>query len=213
MVVLPVLQVNLRFDIVNVLNRLGILVNVRLAALQIFLKRLQLIRRDDVDHAGDHCHDAESFLRFIRIHDLLHGSHHRFHHGGDVKARGRHFHRVLRHRILLQGIDVIVDPGGHRQNQRDGDNADCSRKPREQRTSPLGDQVVCGKADRSRQRHGRKAHVLMHGFLQLGIVHDKRIGIVNDTAVLQPDDPCGILLRQIRVVRHHDDHPVFRHLF
>ena len=39
-----------------------------------------------------------------------------------------------------------------------------------------------------------------------------RIAVIRDESVLQSDDASRILLRELRIVRHHDDKPVFRDL-
>ena len=43
--------------------------------------------------------------------------------------------------------------------------------------------------------------------LQALIVHHAGVGIAHDPAVLHPDDPVGVFLRQLRVVGNHDHQP------
>ena len=46
----------------------------------------------------------------------------------------------------------------------------------------------------------------------LGRFHHKGIGVADDPAILDPDDPVGIFLRQLRIVGDHDHQPVLGYL-
>ncbi len=179
-------------------------------------KVLQIVGADILHHRGDDIrHKAVGMNQaVIRIFAVA-SSHtqHRIHHRA-------HIHRCLRdgdgiggQRLLLHIVDIALHAVGQGQNQRDADNADGSGKGREDRASLLGHQVVEGQAQGRKEGHGRLLHPLLRLFRKGLRIRVTGHGIGYNLTVQQPDDPGGVLFRQVRVVRDHNDQPVLRHLF
>ena len=133
------------------------------------------------------------------------------HHGRQVVILLGNGERVTRERILLDLFDVAVYAVGQRQNRRDTDNANRPRKGRHGRTALLGHEVSGRKPQRRHKAHRGFARGLSLATRGLGNI--KRIGIVSDLAVRQVDDARGVLVRQLGIVRDHDDQAVARHVF
>ncbi len=133
------------------------------------------------------------------------------HHAAEIDSLGIDCDRVSGHGFLLNIFDVRVDPVRERQDQRDADDADRSRKCREQSTAFLREQVAEAQRERGEIAHGCLAEIAMFRFLYCVRLF-KRIRIRNDTPVLEPDDARGILLGQIGIMGHHHHEPIFRNL-
>ena len=132
------------------------------------------------------------------------------HHGRQVVILLGNGERVARERILLDLFDVAVYAVGQRKNRRDADNANRARKGRHGRTAFLGHEVSSRKPQRRHKAHRGFARRLCLATRGLGSIEG--IGIVGDLAVRQIDDARGILVRQLGIVRDHDDQAVARHV-
>ena len=130
------------------------------------------------------------------------------HHGRQVVVLFGNRKRVARERILLDLFDVVVHAVGERQNRRDADNANRTRKGSHGRTALFGHKVSGRKPQRRHKAHRGFARGLGLAARSLGNV--KGIGIVGDFAVCQVDDARGVLVRQLGIVRDHDDQAVAR---
>ena len=132
------------------------------------------------------------------------------HHGRQVVVLPGNGERVARERILLDLFDVAVYAVGQRQNRRDTDNANRPRKGRHGCTALFGHKVSGRKPQRRHKAHRGFARRL--SLATRGIGNIKGVGIVGDLAVCQVDDARGVLVRQLGIVRDHDDQTVTRHV-
>ena len=132
------------------------------------------------------------------------------HHGRQVVILFGDGKRITRERILLDLFDVVVHTVGERQNRRDADNADRARKRRHGRTALFGHEVARRKPQRRYKAHRSFARGL--GFATRGLGSIKGVGIIGDLTVRQVDDARGVLVRQLGIVRDHDDQAVARNL-
>ena len=132
------------------------------------------------------------------------------HHGRQVVILLGNGERVARERILLDLFDVAVYAVGQRQNRRNTDNANRPRKGSHGRAALLGHEVSGRKPQRRHKAHRGFARRLCLATRGLGSI--KGVGIVGDLAVRQIDDARGILVRQLGIVRDHDDQAVARHV-
>ena len=132
------------------------------------------------------------------------------HHGRQVVILLGNGEWVARERILLDLFDVIVHAVGQRQNRRDTDNANRARKGRHGRAALLSHKVSGRKPQRRHKAHRGFARGL--SLATRGVSDIKRIGVVGDLAVRQVDDARGVLVRQLGIVRDHDDQAVARNV-
>ena len=130
------------------------------------------------------------------------------HHGRQVVILLGNGEWVARERILLDLFDVAVYAVGQRQNRRDTDNANRARKGRHGRAALLGHEVSGRKPQRRHKAHRGFARRL--GLAARGVSDIERIGIVGDLAVRQVDDARGVLVRQLGIVRDHNNQTVAR---
>ena len=132
------------------------------------------------------------------------------HHGRQVVILLGDGERIARERILLDLFDVVVHAVGERQNRRDADNTDRARECRHSRTALLGHEVACRKPQRRHKAHRGFARGL--GFATRSPSGVEGVGIVGDLSICEIDDARGVLVRQLGVVRDHDDQAVARNL-
>ncbi len=132
------------------------------------------------------------------------------HHGRQVVVLPGDRKRVARERILLDLFDVAVYAVGQRQNRRDTDNANRARKGSHGRAALLGHEVSGRKPQRRHKAHRGFARRL--SLATRGVGDIERVGIVGDLAVRQVDDARSVLVRQLGIVRDHDDQAVARHV-
>ena len=128
------------------------------------------------------------------------------HHGRQVVILLGNGERVARERILLDLFDVAVYAVGQCQNRRDADNANRPCKGRHGRTALLGHKVAGRKPQRRHKAHRGFARRL--GLAARGVSDIEGIGIVGDLAVRQVDNARGILVRQLGIVRDHNNQTV-----
>ena len=113
--------------------------------------------------------------------------------------------------IFLDLVDVELKAGTQGHDQGDADDADGACKGGQEGPGLLGPQVVEAQAQGSPEPHGGPAHVFVVGSgLGLGLIG---VGVAGDPAILDPDDPGGVFLRQLRVVGDHDHQTVPGHFF
>ena len=209
----PVLAVDLRLNVIGVLNDRRIVLHTALAAVQPALQALQIVRVDPREYTGEqaaHGHRVRIilFCLLVPVPILLAAGHH----GGEIHTGGQDLHRVLRKRLPLHRGDIVIDAGGERQDQRNADDTDGTGKAGQQGAGLLGAQIVEAQRQRGEDGHGGAAHIpVLRGRLNR-LIHLKGHGIRLDHTVLQVDDTGGILLRQLRVMGHHDHQAVFGHL-
>ena len=132
------------------------------------------------------------------------------HHGRQVVVLLGDRKRVTRERILLDLFDVIVHAIGQRQNRRNTDNANRARKGRHGRTAFFGHKVSGRKPQRRHKAHRGFARRL--GLAACGVSDIERIGIVGDLTIRQVDDARGVLVRQLGIVRDHNNQTVACHV-
>ena len=132
------------------------------------------------------------------------------HHGRQVVILFGNGERVARERILLDLFDVAVHAIGERQDRRDTDNANRARKGSHGRAALLGHEVSGRKPQRRHKAHRGFARRLSLATRGLGDIEG--VGIVGDLAVRQVDDARGVLVRQLGIVRDHNNQTVARHI-
>ena len=132
------------------------------------------------------------------------------HHGRQVVILLGNGERVARERILLDLFDVAVYAIGQRQNRRDTNNANRARKGSHGRAALLGHEVSGRKPQRRHKAHRGFARRLSLATRGLGNI--KGVGIVGDLAVRQVNDARGVLVRQLGIVRDHNNQTVARHV-
>ena len=132
------------------------------------------------------------------------------HHGRQVVILLGNGERVARERILLDLFDVAVYAVGQRQNRRDTDNANRARKGRHGRAALLSHEVSGRKPQRRHKAHRGFARRL--GLATRGLSNIKGVRIVGDLTIRQVDDARGVLVRQLGIVRDHDDQAVARNV-
>ena len=117
--------------------------------------------------------------------------------------------RVAVHGLFLDLVDVILESGGERQDQRDTDDTDGPRKGGQESPSLLGHKVVQAQPEGGRKAHGSLSEVLVNcGLLAVDL---QGIGVIRDLPVLKTDNAVGVLLGEFRVVGDHDDQAVVGH--
>ena len=142
----------------------------------------------------------------VNIHQPGHGIRH-------VHGTLVNLHRIGGQRIPLYPLDITVHAVGQTQDQRNADDADGSGKSRQNSPALFGHQVVQAQVQRGQEAHGGFPfrRVFRGRFLRPGMLRFS--GVVTDNfTVQQADYPGGILIRQFRVMGHHDHQPVLRHL-
>ena len=174
--------------------------------LQMRLKGPQVISADLREHVADHGLLTHNALR--QLGRFGHGSTKGCHGGTHIRCFRLQGQRVVGEGILLDLINVLLKTGGQRHDQRNADDADGPGKGGQEGSGQFGPQIVKAQRQRRQEGHGGTAHVFVGGFVQNGFIHRVGVGIVDDTAVLYPDDPAGIFLGQLRVVGNHDHQPV-----
>ena len=132
------------------------------------------------------------------------------HHGRQVIILFGNRERVARKRVLLDLFDVAVYAVGQRQDRCDADNANRARKGRHGRAALLGHEVSGRKLQRRHKAHRGFARGFCLAMCDRG--HIKGVGIVGDLAVRQADDARGVLVRQLGIVRDHDDQTIARNV-
>ena len=128
------------------------------------------------------------------------------HHGRQVVVLLGDRKRVTRKRILLDLFDVIVHAIGERQDRRNTDNANRTCKGRHGRAALLGHKVSGRKPQRRHKAHRGFARRL--GLAARSVGDIERIGIVGDLTVRQVDDARSVLVRQLGIVRDHNNQTV-----
>ena len=118
--------------------------------------------------------------------------------------------RVARERVLLDLFDVAIYAVGERQNRCDANNANRTCKGRHGRAALLGHEVSGRKPQRRHKAHRGFARRLSLATRGLGNI--KGVGIVGDLAVRQVDDARSVLVRQLGIVRDHDDQTIARNI-
>ena len=132
------------------------------------------------------------------------------HHGRQVVILLGNGEWVARERVLLDLFDVAVYAVGECQDRCDTDNANRTCKGRHGRAALLGHEVSGRKPQGRHKAHRGFARGL--GLATRGLGSIKGIGIVGDLAVRQGNDARGVPVRQLGIVRDHDDQTVARNV-
>ena len=195
-------------------RRVGqLLFQIALEALQVVLRHVQIVhRRDQLPHRRALVDRVllVGVLLGLQVHEGLDQA-------GQVDAGGLDGQGIGREGVFLHDVDVVGHAPGHREDQRDADDADGPRKGGQGGAALFGEQVFEGQPERGQQGHGGLADLFAPGGLQLGGVggplglqlgRGQGVRVAGQLAVQHPDDAGGILLRKGRVVGDHDDQPV-----
>ena len=132
-------------------------------------------------------------------------------HGTHIRCFRLNGQRVIGQGICLNFINVLLEAGGQCHDQGNADDADGTGKGCQQGSGLLGTQIVKAQGHGCPDRHGGFAHILMLRCSQFRRIQFIGIGVANDLTILHPDDPVGIVLRQLRIVGNHDHQPVPGH--
>ena len=129
-------------------------------------------------------------------------------HGGVILALLKNGQRIGGQRVLLYKGNVGINAVGERQNQCNTDDTNTAREGGHEGAPLFGHQIVEGEGERRDKGH-RGALALLDGALANRFLAPKRClkgqGIIDHTAVAQLDDASGVSLRQLGIVRDHDD--------
>ena len=113
--------------------------------------------------------------------------------------------------VRLDLVNIVLKAGGQRHDQGYADDADGAGKRSQQGSCQLGPQVVETQRQGGEPAHRGPTHILVLGRCQHRGIHFEGIGIVDDSAVLHPDDSVGVFFSQLRVVGDHDHQTVPGH--
>ena len=174
--VLP--EVDLRRNAVGVFDRVGVFFNAAFAAVQVGFERGEVVGADLGEGLGDHLNDADLMLFPVVL-----VPHHTRHHPGQVHAGALDRERILRKGILLDRLDVLVDAGGQRQDQRNADDADAPGKGGQQRAGFFGAQVLEAERKGRCKRHAGPARPAAFDRFFLRFGRGERVGVGADDAV------------------------------
>ena len=202
--------VDLRDDVVVVLDRVDHRVDAAAVVVQVGLERGQVVGLRVTDRVGEGAQLGDADLavgRGLGVFGI------RGRHG----QRGRHVDAALldRQRIRAQRLffglcDVCVRAVGQREDRRDADDADGPREGGHEGAALLRHQVVGRQGQGRQEAHRGAARGL--GFTPVFRSGHEGIGVGDDAAVGQLDDAGRVLVGQLGVVRDHDDEAVAGHV-
>ena len=149
---------------VAVLNGVDLFVDTVAAVVKPCLKACHIVRFNTCEHVLYGCDHRDlvgslSFAtgsvigRALALGRLLIGSPMAAHHGRQVVVLFGNRERVARERVLLDLFDVVVYAVGERQDRRNADNANRTRKGRHDRAALLGHEVSGRKPQRRHKAH------------------------------------------------------------
>ena len=210
---LGVRAVYLRRHVVGVLDGVRVLVDVALAGIEVLLERGQVVRPDARHHVRHHLHHMHGVFALVlgATRGLPALARRAEHHGRHVEAGALDLQGVLGKRLLLDRFDVVVHAVGQRQDGRDAYDADGARERCHERAALLRHEVLERQRERREERHLRAAHGLL-AYAQVFGSGNERVGVAANDTVGEVHDAGGVLLRELGVVRDHDDQTVVRDL-
>ena len=202
--------VDLRDDVVVVLNRVNHRIDVAAVVVQVGLEGGQVVGLRVADRIGEGAKLGDADLavgRGLRVFGIRgrHGQR-----GCHVDARFLDRQRIRAQRFLFGFGDIGIGSVGQREDRGDTDDADGPREGGHEGTALLRHQVV-GRQGQGRQEAHRGAARGLSLAAVFGGRHE-RIGVGDDAAVGQLDDAGRVLVGQLGVVRHHDDEAVAGHV-
>ena len=210
---------NLRRDVIAVLDGAHERLHARFARVEKFLQRRQIVAADAVERARDHLRLVHGLTRIVIgcvILGLLRRRAFRTaaepHHAGHVEPLVLDLQRVFGKRLLFHIGDVAVHAVGQRQDGGNADDADAARERRHERAALLREQVFERQGKRREERHAGAASLLRGAARAILGRRVERAGIVADDAVCQGDDARSVALRQLGVMRDHNDQTIVRNL-
>ena len=196
--------VDQRRDAVAVVEVVDGVLHLVIVEIQMLFEGAQIVAAHLTYDLGDHLRFLDhALIGVLGVHDLGTDGHEG---RGDIRRVRLDGQGIVGKGVLLDLVDIGLEARGKSQDQGDADDADGACKGRQQCSGLLGQQVIEAQAEGGENGHGTVAHVFMGGLH--GLTGDEGIGVVDDPAVLDPDDAIGVLLRQLRVVGDHDHQPV-----
>ena len=207
-VVVHILGIEVHVQVIGILDGADMGRDLPGIVLQVFFKGLQVVFLGLGGNHGVHhvIHDGAGIDRVLVVLVFLRlglNAHHAGHHAGHVQSLGLDGNGVAGKSILLNLVDVNLYAVGQGHDQRDADDADAAGKGRQDGAGLFGHQVVGGKGQGGEKAHG--GLFPLSGRSTFGVAGDIGSAVVHNEAVLQLDDPAGVLHGQLRVVGHHDD--------
>ena len=214
-VAVGVLRVDGKVEIVGILDGGKVFMDGAVRVVEVGAERFEIVRLrvGGVQAVHQVIHDRRGIDAAILVLDLLAlglRAHERCDHGGHIHGFGLDRDRVGRERILLHAVDVVLNPGGQRQDQRDTDDADGAGESRENRAALFREQVVQAEAEGCEEGHGRLLLRERDG-RRFGLRLERR-GVGDDLPVEQADGAGGVAFGKLGVVRDHDDELFMRDL-
>ena len=217
----------LRGDIVAVFDGIHVLVDSRIAVVQVLFQACEVVAADAAEHAGHHFRLADGaacriaaraafgFPAAVRAfvawgtRGTTLPAHAHGHEACHVESLVLDGERVLGERFLLDIGDVAVHAVRERENRSDADDADRAREGGHEGAALLREQVVPGKGQRCEETHRCAANLLLARADVFGRGVEG-VGVAADDAVRQVDDARCVLFGKLGVVRDHDDEPIVR---
>ena len=210
---------DLRRDVIAILDGTHVRLHARFARVEILFQRRKIIAADAIERARDHLRFVHGLVRIAIGGVVLRLLRRRAfraaakpHHACHVEPLVLDLQRVFGKRLLLHIGDVAVHAVGQRQDGGNADDADAARERRHERAALLREQILKRQGERREERHAG-ATCLLGGAARAVLGRRvERAGVVADDAVSQGDDARSVALRQLGVVRDHDDQAVVRNL-
>ena len=202
-------QINPGLNAVAVLDGAHRMSNLIHMGIQMLFEGCQIVGADLGEHLGNDLlfhHNA-----FIRLPRLCQRSAERREHGAHIGGFRLDAQGIIGQGIRLNLVNVQLKARRKGHNQRDADDTDGTGKGCQNGSCLLGPEVIEAQRHGSKEGHGGFAHVLMLRWGHGGRIQKERVGVTDDFAVLDPDDPVGILFRQFRVVGDHHHQTVPGH--
>ena len=202
--------VDLRNDVVVVLDRVDHRVDVAAVVVQIGFQRGQVVGLRVADPVGESAQLGDADLAVGRRFGVLgvrgrHGQR-----GGHVDAGLLDCQRIRAQRLFFGLCDVCVRPVGQREDRGDADDADGPREGGHEGAALLRHQVIEGEGQGGQEAHRRATRGL--GLAAVFGGGHEGVGVGDDAAVGQLDDAGRVLVGQLGVVRDHDDEAVAGHV-
>ena len=225
--------VDLQIKVVGVFDVADRVLDLVVMLLQILLEGNEVVL-DSGSHRRHHRAERVVYVDLVgvRIFDIVLGNlHHSREHRGVVGGRSLKGQRIGREGVLLHRINVSLNTVGQRENERDANDTDASRKRGQNGTTLFGQKVVFRKREGGGKGHRGLLCGLFLGSLgglcrllvslfgnlffffglceqsgKLVVVHG--CGVGEDQTVLQAHDAGRVFFGQLGVVRDHDDEAV-----
>ena len=202
-------QKNSGLDAVGIFDGIDRMIHLIHICVQIGFERCKIVCADLRKHLGDHLLFNDRFRRCFRC--LRHRRTECTHHSGHIRGLGLNGEWIVGKGILLNLVDIFLETGGEGHDQRNADDTDRAGKGCQKSSGLLGQQIIKAERECRHHGHGRSAHIFVL-WRFIGQLRNERIAVIDNLAVLHPNDSVGIFLCQFRIVGNHNHKAILRHL-